>query len=346
VQNISHLDKITRELQEMSTSLRMVPLQSTFQKMARLVRDLSKKIGKDVEFLIKGEKTELDKTVVDRIGDPLVHMVRNAIDHGIESSPEKRRENGKPEKGKVSLRAFHKGGSIYIEIEDDGKGLDKNAIFAKAVERGIINETANLSEKEIFSLIFAPGFSTAESVTEVSGRGVGMDVVKKNIEALRGQIDIQSEPGKGSIFSIKLPLTLAIIDGMVVKVGPERYIIPTLSIVMSVSVPKGRIETIQNKGEMLSLQNELIPVFRLERIFEVEEQKKNDTEERLVVIIEEDGMKTGIIIDELLGQQQIVIKNLGEFLKESPGISGGAIMPDGSVGLILDVSGLVKLANA
>jgi two-component system chemotaxis sensor kinase CheA len=273
-------------------------------------------------------------------------MVRNAIDHGIESDPEKRKENGKPEKGRISLRAFHKGGSIFIEIEDDGKGLDPKGILNKAVERGIVNDNDPLSEKEIFSLIFAPGFSTAESITEVSGRGVGMDVVKKNIEALRGQIDIQSELEKGSIFSIKLPLTLAIIDGMVVKICEERYILPTLSIVTSVSVTHDRIETIQNKGEMLSLQDELIPVFRLGKIFELEKNKEKNSAECLVVIIEEDGLKTGIIIDELLGQQQIVIKNLGEFLKDSPGISGGAIMPDGSVGLILDVSGLVKLANS
>jgi len=345
IQNISHLDKITRELQAMGTSLRMVPIHSTFQKMARLVRDLSKKIGKDIEFNMRGEDTELDKTVVDRIGDPLVHMVRNAVDHGIEDSSEDRTAAGKQPKGKIYLRAFHKGGNIYIEVEDDGRGLDKKAIVKKAKERGLIaSEDDHLSDKDIYSLILMPGFSTAKKITEISGRGVGMDVVKKNIEALRGQIDIQSEQGIGSIFSIRLPLTLAIIDGMVVSVNSERYIIPTLSIVMSVSVPRDEIKTVQNRGEMLSLQGELIPVFHMDRIFQ-HIQREDKSENLLIVVVEDAGQKTGIFIDELLGQQQIVIKSLGDYLKGIPGISGGAIMPDGNVGLILDIGGIVRLAN-
>lgn len=344
LQNLSHLDKITRELQEMGTSLRMVPVHSTFQKMARLVRDLSKKEKKEIDFVMTGEETELDKTVVDKIGDPLVHMVRNAVDHGIEKTTEEREKAGKSPKARVDLRAFHKGGNIYIEVEDDGRGLNKEVIYQKAVDKGIISPDENLSDKEIYSLIFAPGFSTAQKITEISGRGVGMDVVKRNIEELRGQIEIQSELGCGSVFSIRLPLTLAIIDGMVISVENERYIIPTLSIVMSLHLSRDDIKTVQGKGEMIQVQGELIPVFHLDRIFGIE-RRKELPEELLVVVVEDDRKKTGILIDELIGQQQIVIKNLGDFLKNTEGISGGAIMGDGSVGLILDVSGLVRLAN-
>ena len=344
LQNFAHLDKITRELQNMGTSLRMVPIHSTFQKMARLARDLSKKINKDVEFVMKGEDTELDKTVVDAIGDPLVHMVRNSIDHGIEPDVESRIAAGKPAKARVELRAFHKGGSIYIEIEDDGRGLNHEAIVKKAIENGIITTAEGLSDYEINQLIFSPGFSTAVEVTEVSGRGVGMDVVKKNVEALRGQIDITSHPGRGSIFSIRLPLTLAIIDGMVVNSCNESYIIPTLSIVMSVNVHKKDLKTVQGKGEMIKLQDELIPVFQLRKLFEFEDNS-DENDEYLIVIVEEGGRKTGIVIDDIIGQQQIVIKNLGEYLQDLEGIAGSAIMADGTVGLILDISGLVKLAN-
>ena len=352
VQTLAQLDKITRELQEMGMALRMVPISGTFQKMARLVRDLSKKIGKDIDFTMVGEETELDKNVVDSIGDPLVHMVRNAVDHGIEKNQEDRIKAGKPAKGNVELRAFHKGGSIYIEVADDGRGIDKEAVLKKAIERGIVQPGAELSEKEIFALIFEPGFSTAEKITEVSGRGVGMDVVKRNIESLRGQAEIQSTVGMGSVFSIRLPLTLAIIDGMVVSVGDERYIIPTLSIVMSVRIKDSEIKTVQGRGRMVQLQKQLIPIFNLSSLFEVNKkslaapQAADGDAETLVVVIEDDGIKTGIAIDELLGQQQIVIKSLGDYLKGVPGIAGGAIMPDGAVGLILDVGGLVKLANA
>ena len=345
IQILGQLDKITRELQAMGTSLRMVPVSPTFQKMARLARDLSKKINKDLDFVMVGEDTELDKTVVDAIGDPLVHMVRNAIDHGLEKTVEDRLKAGKSPKGRVELRAFHKGGSIYIEVQDDGRGINKDVVLQKATEKGLVTPGQELTEKEIYALLMAPGFSTAEAVTEVSGRGVGMDVVKKNIEALRGQIDIQSTQGKGSIFSIKLPLTLAIIDGMVISVAADKYIIPTLSIVMSVRVTKSEIRTIQHRGEFIKLQEELIPVFHLERVFSPESCRPTP-EECLIVIIEDDGRKTGIIIDELLGQQQIVIKSLGDYLKEMPGIAGGAIMPDGTVGLILDVGSLVKLATS
>ncbi|HUX06032.1 MAG TPA: chemotaxis protein CheA [Acidobacteriota bacterium] len=341
--HLQQLDKITRELQEMGTSLRMIPVRATFQKMARLVRDLSKKSGKQIDFRMTGENTELDKTVVDQIGDPLVHMVRNAVDHGIESDPEQRIKAGKPRFGRVELRAFHKGGSIFIEIEDDGRGLGREGITQKAIERGLIKSSEGMTDKEVFNLIFEPGFSTARKVTDVSGRGVGMDVVKRNIEALRGLVEIRSELGKGSIFTLRLPLTLAIIDGMVIRVGGERYIIPTLSVVRSIQPRKEDISTVFKRGEMLSVQGELIPLFRLSTLFRINDAEVDITK-ALVVVVEDDGKLAGLITDELVGQQQIVIKTLGGMLRNSPGLAGGAIMPDGKVGLILDVGGLVKLA--
>jgi len=344
VRRLGQLDKITRELQEMGTSLRMVPVRATFQKMARLVRDLAKKVGKKVELVMAGEDTELDKSVVDMIGDPLVHMVRNAVDHGLESSSEERVACGKPATGRVDLRAFHKGGNIFIEIEDDGRGLDREAIVAKARERGLIRDGDALTDREIYGLIFEPGFSTAQKVTDVSGRGVGMDVVRRNIEALRGQVEIRSERGRGTCFSIRLPLTLAIIDGMVVRVAQERYIIPTLSIVRTVRPGEADITTVLNRGEMISMQGQLISVFRLHRLFGIDGATTDPTK-AVVVIVEDDGKQAGLMVDELLGQQQIVIKSLGEAMKGVLGIAGGAVMPDGTVGLILDVGGVVKLTR-
>ena len=341
---IAHTSKIVRELQDMSMSLRMVPLKGTFSKMARLVRDLSKKVGKTVNFITEGEDTEIDRNLVDVIGDPLVHMVRNAVDHGIEL-PEVRHAAGKPKLGQVKLAAYHSAGSVVVEISDDGKGLDRDKVVAKARERELIGEGVVLSDREVFNLVFEPGFSTAEQVTDVSGRGVGMDVVKRNIESLRGQVEIQSEAGRGSVFRMSLPLTLAIIDGMVVSVGQERYIIPTVSIIRSVKPEKKELSTVMRHGEMLQLQGKLIPLYRLGRLFHID-HKAQDLEDALVVVVEDEGNHAGLIIDELIGRQQVVIKNLGETMRDIPGISGGAIMPNGRVGLILDVPSLVKFANA
>ncbi len=341
---LSQLDKITRELQEMGMSLRMVPVRATFQKMARLVRDLAKKSGKNIEFSMEGEDTELDKTVVDKIGDPLVHMIRNSCDHGLEATVEERRQAGKPDVGRVTLRAFHKGGSIYIEIEDDGRGLNRDAILSKARERGLVREGESLSDREVWNLIFEAGFSTAKVVTDVSGRGVGMDVVRRNIESLRGQVEIQSEAGKGSTFSIRLPLTLAIIEGMVIRVGKERYIVPTLSVVRSIQPEPEQVSTVAARGEVLALQGDLIPLVRVHQLFSIA-GAKTDPSEALVMIVENEGRKVGLIIDELLGQQQIVIKSLGQAMQNMLGIAGGAIMSDGTVGLILDVGGIVAIAN-
>ncbi len=344
VRQLGLLDKITRELQETGTGLRMVPIRATFQKMARLVRDLARKFGKSVDFVTHGEETELDKSVVDRIGDPLVHMVRNAIDHGLEAAPEVRRQAGKPETGRIELRAYHKGGNIYIEIADDGRGLDRQAILKKAVERGLVPAGAELTDQQVWNLIFEPGLSTAKVVTDVSGRGVGMDVVRRNIEQLRGQCEIESAAGTGTTFSIRLPLTLAIIDGMVIRVGQQRYILPTLSIIRSVRPVREDLSTVLGRGEMLSLQGRLIPLFRLGRLFGIA-GAESDATRGIVVIVEDEGRQIGLLTDELLGQQQIVIKSLGDTMQGIQGLAGGAVMPDGQVGLILDVSGLAKLAQ-
>ncbi|MCP3952762.1 MAG: chemotaxis protein CheA, partial [Desulfobacterales bacterium] len=343
---VTHTTKIVRGLQDMSMSMRMVPLKGTFNKMTRLVRDLSKKIGKRVNFVTEGEDTEIDRNLVDVISDPLIHMVRNSVDHGIET-PDVRVTNGKPEAGTVKLSAYHSAGSVVVEIEDDGKGLDKEVILAKGVERGLVEAGATLSDREIHNMIFEPGFSTAKEVTDVSGRGVGMDVVRRNIESLRGQAEIQSEMGKGSIFKMSLPLTLAIIDGMVVRVGAETYVIPTVSIIRSVKPNPDDISSVLNRGKMLSLQGGLIPLFKLSSLYGVggtDNGNGNGTE--LVVVVEDDNQQAGFIIDELIGRQQVVIKSLGDTMREIPGIAGGAIMPNGRVGLILDVGGLVKHANS
>lgn len=342
--NLSHLDKITRELQEMATSLRMIPVRSTFQKMARLARDVARKLNKQVNFVMEGEDTELDKTVVDRIGDPLVHMVRNALDHGLEDNSDERTSAGKPAVGTVSLRAYHKGGGICIEIQDDGHGLDEQVLRKKAIERGVIKESDQLTQQEIYQLIFAPGFSTAKQVTDVSGRGVGMDVVKRNIQALRGKIEIQSAKGVGSTFTIRLPLTLAIIEGMVVRLSTERYIIPTLSIVRMLQPGEVNIKSIMENGQALLVDDELIPLVRLDELFDVSGAVQDPTQ-ATVVIVENSERKLAILTDALIGQQQIVIKTLGATMRGLPGIAGGAIMSDGRVGLVIDLSSLMSLSR-
>lgn len=338
--DIAHLGKITRDIQDQVMSMRMMPLKQTFQKMMRVVRDTAKKAGKNVDLIISGEDTELDKTVIEEISDPLVHILRNSADHGIEA-PEERKAKGKSEKGIVHLNAFHRGGNIVIEIKDDGRGLNRERIIEKAIERGLINDSADVSEQQIYQLIFYPGFSTAEKVTDISGRGVGMDVVRKNIEKLRGRIDIQSKEDQGTNISITLPLTLAIIDGMVVQTGIGRYIIPTLSIEESLRPKKDEIITVQEKGELCNLRGSLLPILRLDNLYKKINDHK-DPCDALLVVVENDGMRACIMVDELIGQQQVVIKTLGETFKNVKGIAGGAILGDGRVGLILDVRGLIE----
>ena len=342
--HLDRLDKICRELQQIGMSLRMVPVRPVFQKMARLVRDLAKRSGRRVEFSYSGEETELDKSVVDMLGDPLVHMLRNSVDHGIESDPAAREAAGKPRVGNIELRALHRGGGIVIEVEDDGRGLDRDAILARAVQRGLVVEGAQLSDQEIYSLIFEPGFTTTSEVTDVSGRGVGMDVVRRNIEKLRGTVDIASESGRGCVFSFKLPLTLAIIEGMVFLTGGERYIVPTLSVVRLIRPEAEAYTTVMSRGEMLRFEGEIIPLIRLYEIFGVENAKEA-LDDAVVIVVESEGRRVGLLTDELVGQQQIVIKNLGEHVQDTEGLAGGAIMSDGNVALILDIAGLVRVAH-
>jgi two-component system chemotaxis sensor kinase CheA len=342
LRNMRLLDKITRQLQEIGLSMRMISLKSTFQKMARLSRDLAKKAGKEINFITAGEDTELDKIVVEKIGDPLVHMVRNAADHGLEP-PQERLATGKPAAGTISLRAYQKGGSICIELEDDGRGLDRNAIINKALKQGIIKEGENISEQEIYHLVFRPGFSTARTVTDISGRGVGMDVVKKSVEALRGHIEIKTEQGKGTLFTIHLPLTMAIMDGMVVRVHNERYIVPTLSVIESFRPRKEDVSCIVNKGEVVNTHGELIPLIHLSTIFNVNGAIENP-ENGIVIVLEDMGKRMGLLVDSILGQQQTVIKKVGDGIGKIKGVSGAAIMPDGRISLILDVSGIIRMS--
>jgi two-component system, chemotaxis family, sensor kinase CheA len=338
--NVSQLEKITRDVQEVVMSTRMIPVKGTFQKMARLVRDVAKKAGKQVDFSMHGEDTEMDKNVTELIADPLIHMIRNAVDHGIEP-PDERVKAGKDPHGSVSLSAFHKGGNVVVQIIDDGKGLNKKKILEKAIQQGIVKEGENLSEQELNGLIFRPGFSTADKVTDVSGRGVGMDVVRKNIENLRGKVEITSEEGKGSVFTISLPLTLAIIDGMVITVGGQRYIIPMLSILESLRPLKEECKTVIQQGEMIEVRGELLPLIRLYEVLEVTPESMEPWES-MVVVVENEGSRCCLLIDDLLGQQQIVIKSLGESFTDVRGISGGTILGDGRVGLIIDIGGIMK----
>ncbi len=332
---LGQLTKITRDLQIVGMGMRMVPVRGVFQKMARMVRDLSRKGGKKINFVQSGEGTEMDRSMVEQISDPLVHMIRNSVDHGIESV-EDRLKAGKSETGVIHLSAYHEGGSIVIEIADDGKGLDREAILAKAIKNQLIKENDNLSEGEIFNLIFAPGFSTAKKVTEISGRGVGMDVVRRNIEAMRGRVIISSKAGKGSTFKLTLPLTLAIIDGMLVSSGDERYIIPTLSIIESIKPDASMLSTYGGKGELINVRGEILQLVRLDRLFNISGAKQEPTD-ALVVILESYGKKIGLLVDDVLTQQQVVIKSLGEGMQQMKFVSGAAILSDGRVGLILNV---------
>lgn len=336
--NLSQLARISKELQHTSMSLRMVPIGATFQKMGRIVRDVSRNLGKKIIFTTSGEETELDRNVVELIGDPLVHMVRNAVDHGIEDA-ETRKAAGKDEIGRVELNAYHMGGSIVIDLKDDGKGMDPEKLLEKARSKGLVDEHESFTDEEIYKFIFLPGFSTAAQVTDVSGRGVGMDVVRQNIESLRGQVEISSNLGLGSVFTIKLPLTTAIIDGLLVRVGTERFIIPTLSVKVALRPEKKQIKTLQNKQEILDLRGQSIPIVRLHQRFEIDDAV-TDPCEGIVVIIETAGRPVGLIVDAMLGKQEVVIKSLGNALRKLQGIAGGAILGDGNIALILDPASL------
>ncbi len=340
--NLGQLGRITKDLQLTAMSLRMVPIKPTFQRMERLVRDLSREFGKDVAFETMGEETEIDRTVVEEIVDPLVHMVRNSLDHGLES-PDQRRESGKAAQGTMRLAAYHEGSNLVIELSDDGRGINTTRVLAKARENGLVPPDANPTPDEIVELIFHPGFSTAEKVTAVSGRGVGMDVVRRNIERLRGNIEVTSEMGKGTTFLVRLPLTTAIIDGLLVRVGSERFILPAIMVQVAVRPTKKSLTTIQGSGEVLNHRGRLLPLHRLHRRFQIEEGVQDPTE-GIVVIVESTNGTYALLVDELLNKQEVVIKNLGAYLQNLPGVAGGAILGDGTIALILDPANLAAAA--
>ena len=338
--NVSHLGKITRELQEMSMAFRLVPVKPTFQKLSRAVRDLTKKSGKKVNLVLNGEETEVDRNMIEHIGDPLMHMIRNSMDHALET-PDERVQAGKDETGTIVLAAYQKGGSIHFDIQDDGRGLNAEAILNKAKERNLIDGNRELQPEEIYNLIFLPGFSTAKKITDVSGRGVGMDVVKKNVDGMRGHISIDSNPGRGTKFTIKLPLTLASIEGMLVRVDKERLIIPAMSVIESVNLDPAMISTVGGEFRMIDLRGKLVPLVDSAEWLGLPPAKGPKGIE-VVVVIEDGGRSIGFVVDEVLGKHQFVIKSLGPMFSSQRWVSGGAILSDGTVGLILDVSALVN----
>jgi len=317
--SLAQLRSICSELQRTATALRMVPIRGTFQKMGRLVRDIAGQLGKEIRLVLDGEETELDRSVIEEIGDPLVHMIRNSADHGIES-PADRLAAGKPAGGTITLRAYHQGGFVVVEVADDGRGLDPARIRRKGVERGLIRPDEPLSDREVLDLIFAPGFSTAERISDVSGRGVGMDVVRRNIERIRGKVEIASTPGRGTTFTVFMPLTLAIIEGLLVAVGDQRFVIPTLSVRESFRPLPGAVTTVQGRAV-------------------------GDPAEGIVIVAEAGQETRCLLVDSLIGKQEVVIKSRGETFPPGRGFAGAAILADGRVGLILDTTALVRIRN-
>lgn len=336
---LTDLDRNTRDLQESVMSIRMIPMSIVFSRFPRMLRDLASKLGKKVDFLTQGEATELDKGLVEKITDPLTHLVRNSCDHGIEM-PSDRLRAGKPETGTITLSAAHQGGSIVIEVRDDGKGMSREKILSKARERGL-DVSDQMTDAEVWQLIFAPGFSTAEVVTDVSGRGVGMDVVKRNITSLNGTVDIESTEGYGMKVSVRLPLTLAIMDGMSVGVGNEVYILPLSSVVESFQVKADAVSTVGQGAQLVKVRDEYMPVIELEKVFQVPRFDCEKTSD-IMVVIEAEGSRVVLLVDELLGQQQVVVKNLESNYRKVPNVSGATILGDGKVALILDTGALVR----
>ncbi|MBX3325114.1 MAG: chemotaxis protein CheA [Nitrospira sp.] len=343
LERMAQLERNTREIQERVMSIRMLPIGTAFSRFPRLVRDLSSKAGKKIQLVLSGEETELDKTVIESIGDPLTHLVRNSADHGLEP-PAERMDNNKPEVGTIRLNAFHEGGTICITVEDDGRGLNREKILAKAVKQGLIGENEKLTDDQIWPLIFKPGFSTAEKITDVSGRGVGMDVVKRNIEALGGTVTIKTALGKGTTFTLKLPLTLAIIEGMTVRIGKETYIVPLLSILESIQPKEGTVKTVVEKGELINVRGTYLPMVRLYEVFNLQPEY-TDVVKGILLILETEGERVAVMVDEILGQQQVVIKSMEQNFRKVEGIAGATILGDGTVGFILDVRGLLEIAR-
>ena len=330
----------TKELQESVMRIRMLPISNAFNRFPRMVRDLSKQLDKKIELVVSGAETELDKTVMEKISDPLVHLVRNSIDHGIEP-PSVRKENGKDETGTIKLNAYHEGGSIVIEISDDGGGIDKDAVYNKAIQKGLIKSGMELQDTEIFSMIFEPGFSTAKAITNVSGRGVGMDVVKKNITRLGGEIEIDSARGVGTTIKVKLPLTLAIVDGQLIKIADQTYVVPLISIVESLQIDANQTRNVSGAIELYKLRDENVPIVRMYKEFNLS-CDNHSLDKRMLVVVEGAGTKVGLLVDELLSQQQVVIKSLETNYCKVQGISGATILGDGKVALIIDVADVIR----
>jgi two-component system chemotaxis sensor kinase CheA len=341
---VSHMDRHARELHEQVLALRMLPVRSLFSRFPRVVRDVAASLGKQATLEVSGEDTELDRTVIERISDPLTHLVRNAVDHGLET-PDERAAGGKPVVGRLLLTAYQQGGSIYIEIDDDGRGLDRERILTKAVATGLVGAGQELTDDQVWALVFHPGFSTAARLTEVSGRGVGMDVVRRNVEALGGTITIQTTRGQGTRFRIKLPLTLAIMEGQALRVGEQQYILPLIAIRETVRPTRGTIHTIGPGAELALVHGEALPILRLHRLFAIPGAAEDPTH-GLLVVVEHDGDPAALLVDELLGQQQVVIKSLDTDFTKVRGIAGATILGDGRVALILDVAGIVHCATA
>ena len=333
------LDRVTRNLQHLAMSMRMVPIRALFRKMVRVVRDVARRQGKEVRVELVGEETEVDKTVIEAISDPLVHLVRNAVDHGIEVG-EKRRERGKPAEGVVTLSARHESGEVRVTIQDDGNGLDTDRILKKAVAKGLLAEDATPEPSEIRDLIFAPGFSTAQTVTSVSGRGVGMDVVRRNVESVRGRVDVDSAMGSGTSFTLRLPLTLAIIEGMMMRLGDQVFTVPLLTIKESVSLREHISVRLPSGDEIVDLRGTMVPLLPMQRLVPYERVTEN-IERPILVVIEEDGRRAGILADELIGQRQVVIKPIPTFLSHVEGLTGCSILGNGQISLILDVKFLL-----
>jgi len=338
-ETIEQIDRISSDLQSVVMQVRMVPIEQVFNRFPRMVRDLAKELNKEVDFIIEGKETELDRTVIDEIGDPLVHLLRNALDHGLESTEERRRK-GKRETGSVYLRARHEGNNVYIEVEDDGCGIDSDRVFVKALEKGLVSENQrdSFTLNDAVNLLFTPGFSTAQNVTDISGRGVGLDVVKSKIESLNGEIMVDSKPGIGTRFQIKLPLTLAIIQALMVAIGEEIYAIPLSSVNETTIIHPREIRTIQ-KQEVMTMRGKVLPLFRLAELLEAQ-QPEDENRDLYIVVVRKADKQIGLIVDRLIGQQEIVIKSLGKILNGIPGIAGAIVGGDGNVRLIIDVATL------
>ncbi len=344
--NLGQLARITAEVQKTTMSMRMVPIGQTFQRLSRLVRDVSRQVGKSIELEVSGEEIELDRSMVEELADPLMHMVRNSIDHGVEDS-EQRRKSGKNPVGRIFLQARHDAGQVQIEISDDGRGLNRDRILAKARDKGLVDASATLTDSEIYNLIFEPGFSTADKVSDLSGRGVGMDVVRKQIQKLRGRVELKSTPGQGTTFLLRLPLTLAIIDGLVVSLSGHRYIIPVPTVREIIHPNDEMLFTVEGRSEMVMVRDRMLPMVRLARWLKLRTSASGDSSLGVLIVLDGQSKTFCLAVDKVLGKQEVVIKSLGELLQDVPGVAGGAILGDGRVGLILDVDALGgRLADA